>query len=121
MDAIIDVVGGLFEAIANAVKFAFAAVGIFSLIIVSTLATAFVARDYWNWFVAPLGLPHIGLLHAFGLIAFVGLLRTDYSKRPLSNDGREDDEVLGTAVGAILGLALSWGVGWLIVTLGGPF
>jgi hypothetical protein len=34
---------------------------------------AFIIRDLWAWFIAPLGLPEISVLHAFGLGLFASL------------------------------------------------
>lgn len=53
------------------------AVAIFSVWIVMLplgILRAFIIRDLWGWFVAPLGLPEISVLHAFGLGLFASLL-----------------------------------------------
>ena len=117
MDAIVDAVGAFVEGATKASAFIFAAVGIFLLMAVLGLASAFVARDYWNWFVSPLGLPRIGVLHAYGLIIFVSLLRGVASNE--HQDGT--DGVVWTVAKPAIGLALTWALGWLIVTFGGPF
>jgi hypothetical protein len=119
VDAIVDAVGALIEGVANAISIALKAVGVFILIGLWVVASGFIARDYWNWFVAPLGMPRIGLFHAFGLTLFVTFLRTDYSKTA----PRDEDEgfSIGPIIGWFLGLGLMWGFGWLIVAFGGPF
>jgi hypothetical protein len=38
-----------------------------------SLLRAFVLRDLWNWFVSPLGVPDVGLLHAWGLVLAASL------------------------------------------------
>lgn len=117
MDAIVDAVGAFVERVTKAVTFIFAAVAIFLLVAALGLASAFVARDYWNWFVSPLGLPRIGVLHAYGLIILVGLLRGVGR-----NEHQEDaDGVVWTVAKPVIGLALTWSLGWVIVTFGGPF
>lgn len=114
MDAIGDAVGALVEGVANVVKFTLAAVGVFVLIAVTALLMGFVARDYWNWFVAPLGPPRIGILQAFGLMLFIGFLRG-----PKQHE--EDDSAAESIAKLASGLAFTWGLGWLVVTFGGPF
>jgi hypothetical protein len=119
VDAIVDVLGGLFEATAKVVSISLKAVGLFALVAVSVAAGALVGRDYWNWFVVPLGLPHIGLAQALGLVMFVAFLRTDYSRKAPSE--KRDEDIIATSLGFFLNLSLTWGLGWLIVTLVGPF
>lgn len=123
MDAVVDAVGAFFEALAKVITFTVKAVGVSALIIVYAFATAIVVRDYWNWFVAPLGLSRIGLLHAFGLAMFIGFLRTDYSTKTSreNNDNSDRDSPVLATVGAVFGMGLVWAAGWLTVTFGGPF
>lgn len=47
------------------------------LIVPLGLLSGNVVSDGWRWFVVPLGLPEIGVLHAWGLTALVGLMAKD--------------------------------------------
>lgn len=110
-------VGSVFRFAGQGIAVVLATVGIFLLLALLGVASAFVARDYWNWFVSPLGVRPIGVLHAYGLILLVGLLRG-----VPSGDGTNDSDSTAVLVAKpIIGLALTWGLGWLIVTFAGPF
>jgi hypothetical protein len=66
------------------------------------LLRGLVIRDGWGWFIAPLGVPHLTLLHAAGLSGFVALLT---HQRP----SREPDFWPDIAHALIHNL-ISWGV-----------
>ena len=117
MEAIVDAVGSFVGGLTKAIAFTFSAAGIFLLMAAIGLASAFVVRDYWNWFVSPLGLPRVGVLHAYGLIILMGLLRGVTA----TEHQEESDSAISTVAKPVVALALTWGLGWIIVTVGGPF
>jgi hypothetical protein len=114
VEALIDLAASAVRAVA----LSFAAFGLFLLLIVLGLAYALVVRDYWNWFVSPLGLPSIGVAHAYGLVSLVWLLQG-----PSLSQGHEDanDSAPVALMKLLVKLALSWVLGWLIFTFAGPF
>ena len=59
--------------------FAVALVGIFvvPLTAYGILVTGFVATKLWSWFLVPLGLPSIGILHAAGIATLVRLFTAE--------------------------------------------
>lgn len=53
-----------------------------AIIIPIALWQGFVIHLLWRWFVVPIGLPEIGILHAIGLSMFVAVFKpVDRSKR----------------------------------------
>lgn len=67
---------------------------------------AFVLRYLWAWFVVPLGLPSIGMAHAYGISMLVGLM-TPYR----DNKKSEWSEVVALAIlRPLLCLLFAWAV-----------
>jgi len=116
----VDAIADAYLALLEGTAFILKATGALLLLIVWAAATGLVARDYWNWFVTPLGMAHIGLAHAFGLTMFVTFLRTDFTKERRSAESDRDSPMVGV-IASYFGLGLMWGVGWLVVAFGGPF
>lgn len=52
-----------------------------ALSVSGVLIQGFVISQYWSWFIVPLGLPSISIVHAFGLAAFVGLFKKVETKK----------------------------------------
>jgi len=52
---------------------AFAIFSVWVVMLPLGILRAFIIRDLWGWFIAPLGLPEITVLHAFGLGLFASL------------------------------------------------
>lgn len=71
----------------------------------------FVLMKLWAWFVAPLGLPAIGLAHALGIILVVGFLRPDRIEK--TPDKTPQEVVFKTFERAAV-TALALAVGWMI-------
>ena len=81
------------------------------ILVPSALLTAFVVATMWGWFVVPLGAPHLGMAHAYGLgtlISYVAMAR------PKPDTDSPWWQTLANAVGqhlAASGYAL--GAGWI--------
>jgi len=61
-----------------------------AMVPVIMLADAYVMRALWTWFVVPLGVPAIGMAHAYGINVLVSILTPkSYRKR----DDRPDNSV----------------------------
>lgn len=72
-----------------------------------TVWEGFVLKVLWAWFLLPLGLPAIGMAHAVGISALVGLLA--HQAPPDLNDDDRLHKVFQWAVcGPIAALALGW-------------
>lgn len=67
-------------------------------------------RDLWNWFVAPLGAPTIGMYHAYGLSLVCRLVIFD-----LAAMMQKKEQTLGVIIGwSIVTPLLLWGTGWIL-------
>lgn len=55
----------------------------------------------WRWFVHPLGVPTIGVFHAIGLCALVGLLKLGL--KSTSTKWKTDEDVVASIIVAFLG------------------
>ena len=49
-------------------------IGEFAVALVVAFWKAFVLTIIWGWFIVPLGVPAIGVLHAYGLLLFTSLV-----------------------------------------------
>ncbi|PWG03362.1 hypothetical protein [Sphingosinicella humi] len=76
---------------------------------------AFIICDMWAWFVVPLGLPQIGVLHAFGLSLFIGLFMDPSLSAMLA---REDKEAsLQVFAQSVFGWLFTWAAGAAIAVM----
>lgn len=75
---------------------------------------AFIICDLWAWFVVPLGLPHVSVLHAYGLALFASLF-VDQNLATLIIGDNEAAAVRHVAKGA-LGFLLIWGLAAVVAT-----
>jgi hypothetical protein len=86
-----------------------AVLGVMALSVAGWMLDAFVFRALWAWFLVPLGLPPIGLAHAFG----VGLTGAMVAHQPRQVFGL-GKEVTDSTVRPLLILALGWFVSRLM-------
>lgn len=86
------------------------------------LALQLVARGWaistlWNWFIAPLDAPRLGIVSAIGLSMAVSLFIFDWSKaiRESKIDTRDFSEKMGESFGiSVLGYPITVGIGYLV-------
>ena len=100
-DGILEIVGTSLRAI-GAILLVFALLGV----------TAFVVQALWNWFVSPLGVRHIGIGHAYGLMMLVWLASNGMKN---INSDDENATLLSVTLGTLFGLGLAWLLGAAIV------
>ena len=78
--------------------------------------SGFVISKLWEWFVSPLGVPHLSVWHAAGVSVLIRLLTTDAAILPTQE--RTPAEKFGFMLGwAVLLPALSLGFGALYLAL----
>ena len=73
---------------------------------------AFIIRDLWGWFLVPLGLPEISVLHAFGLGLFASLF-VDQMLAALIV-GNDNAAAFRHLLQGIAGWLATWGLGALV-------
>lgn len=74
----------------------------------AALYSGFVLQDLWGWFVAPLGVPQIGLIQAVGLLLIVALVR----RTPKGGHSEVTfGKAFSNAANRIVFVSLGWGVG----------
>lgn len=87
---------------------ALACVGVLALSLAAVLWRAFVFTKLWTWFVAPLGLPELGMPHALGIMLAIGFLRSTREKEPDKTSMERAEEICARATIAALALAVGW-------------
>ena len=88
-----------------------------SLAVACALWGGFAASVLWGWFVVPLGVPEVSMLHAVGLTLALRAL-AGFSGKP-QPDKPEDKMVALRALGRVLAVAtitpgLALAVGWVV-------
>ena len=88
-----------------------------SLAVACALWGGFAASVLWGWFVVPLGVPEVSMLHAVGLMLALRAL-AGFSGKP-QPDKPEDKMVALRALGRVLAVAtitpgLALAVGWVV-------
>jgi hypothetical protein len=75
----------------------------FALIIVpfSVFLNAYTLSYLWLWFIVPLGVPVIGMVHALGLIALKGFLTFNFVAPKTENGKSLADKVVSNTVKSI--------------------
>lgn len=87
------------------------AVGIFALLVISSLLRGFVLVKIWGWFIVPLfHLPVLTLLPAIGLALVVGFMtyQYQYSKDERSTGEKVFESILLTFLYPLLVLLTGW-------------
>src|SRR5688572_9922626 len=100
---------------ASAFRYVIAALAIFSVWIIMLplgVLRAFILRDLWSWFLVPLGLPEISVLHAFGL----GLFATLFVDQMLAVliIGEDNKAAVRLFLQGIAGWLATWGLGAVV-------
>jgi len=72
------------------------------------LAWGFVVQIMWNWYVAPLGLPVISLLWAYGLAITATLVTKSHSVTKNENDKVDGGKTFGAILAPWLVLLAGW-------------
>jgi hypothetical protein len=94
---------------------AFAILSVWVIMLPLGVLRAFIIRDLWSWFLAPLGLPEISVLHAFGLGLFASLfLDQMLAVLIIGNDNAAAFRHLLQGVAAWLA---TWGLGAVVAWL----
>ena len=88
-----------------------------ALAVACALWGGFAASVLWGWFVVPLGVPEVSMLHAVGLMLALRAL-AGFSGKP-QPDKPEDKMVALRALGRVLAVAtitpgLALAVGWVV-------
>lgn len=65
----------------------------------------------WNWFVAPLGAPQIGIATAIGISLTVGLIRMKGAKSPERTRRESIEHLIGLVLIPLVGV----GIGWIVL------
>ena len=76
---------------------------------------AFILRDLWGWFLVPLGLPEISVLHAFGLGLFATLFVDQMIAALIVGD--DDKAAVRLFLQGIAGWLGTWGLGAVVAHL----
>ena len=79
---------------------------VFTVVIVLTMATGFVLKYFWLWFVVPLGVMPIGFAHAIGVSILFRVFASPGGQKSKISNG----ETLGLGLGF---LAMLFGIGYL--------
>jgi hypothetical protein len=82
------------------------------LLPIATIVDGWALSTLWGWFIVPLGVPAIGIAHAFGISCTVSLFRSRFSTRKKEQEREIDEwfwEWLGTWIFKVaIVLALGW-------------
>jgi hypothetical protein len=84
------------------------------LLVVACVLQPFVLRDLWGWFVVPLGVRPLGLIHAWGLqstITYFSMTSLIYSA---VSDGEKKRELLERVIVLLFAETLFWSFGWVM-------
>ena len=84
----------------------------FGLAFAISMWKAFVLMKVWQWFAVPLGAPHIGLWHAFGL-GTVAIVATYQMRAPKIDDDGDFGKVVYAAGHSFSFYAIALGFGAL--------
>lgn len=83
--------------------------GLITLMLINLVITSFTLMTMWGWFITPLGLPTIGMAHAFGFSLFVNYIVNDFS-----DDNKKSYKSAGERIGSyIVSSLIVLGLGWL--------
>jgi hypothetical protein len=87
------------------------------LFVIATLINGFVVQAIWDWFMVPLGLVHIGVLHAAGIALLFHYLSPYVDTESLAKKHEDNPFVTAIArslalifIRPLLILAIAWGV-----------
>jgi hypothetical protein len=78
------------------------------------LSYGLVVRDYWHWFIAPLGLPVLPLTHSSGLAILARLLGSSSSLKPTGQTIPTAFDLCATIVTTAL---MFWIIGFILHTI----
>lgn len=86
------------------------------VVILSSLYAAWIFTYLWKWFVVPLGVSQIGVLHAFGFIIIVRLLTVSMMIRIDEKQQEEKDNIdlLSKTLVRCMKLIAAYSVSWLL-------
>ena len=98
-------------------RYAIAGLALFSvwiLLLPLGILRAFIIRDLWSWFIVPLGVPEISVLHAFG----IGLFTTLFVDQMLTIHmmRKDDKDALRLFLHGIAGWLATWGLGAIVAS-----
>ena len=76
---------------------------------------AFIIRDLWSWFIVPLGVPEISVLHGFG----IGLFATLFVDQMLTIQmmRKDDKDAIRLFLSGIAGWLATWGLGAVVASM----
>jgi len=68
----------------------------------------------WAWFVVPLGVPAIGVLHAWGLVVLWGLITADVKRHTYDECETGAAKIMAAVLGSLITCGLVTGIAALI-------
>ena len=78
-------------------------------VVLTTLLGGVVLKDLWGWFIVPLGVPQLSVIHAIGVSLVVRLMTYDI---PKGDD--EMSDTIARIISALLYLLAVWGIGAIV-------
>lgn len=79
--------------------------GVFALLIFSTIVRGFVLATLWSWFIVPIGGPEISIPIAIGISCIVGMLTHEQPAREEKDIG---ELIIATLIGPFVLLGFAW-------------
>jgi len=79
--------------------------GIAAVCLVASVVDGFVAMHVWNWFMVPIGVPAVRLVHAIGIGLVVCVLTNHLQPRTLKNLGETFSAIF---IGPFVVLGIAW-------------
>src|SRR5690349_15795956 len=76
---------------------------------------AFIIRDLWFWFLVPLGVPAISVVHAFGIGLFASLFVDQMLA--IHMVGKDEKAAMRLFLQAVAGWLATWGLGALVARM----
>ena len=79
------------------------------LVVLTTLLGGVVLKDLWSWFIVPLGVPQLSVIHAIGVSLVVRLMTYNIPK-----GDEETSDIIARIIGSILYILAVWGIGAIV-------
>lgn len=95
----------------------------FVLALPVSVYSAFVFSTFWRWFAVPLGVPEIGMAHAYGIMLLVGYIHlgNSFALSRIETDAGLDvktfEDVLSRWFSVVVTITVIWGIGAIVHSL----
>lgn len=77
------------------------------MIVPLTLYRGWILLNLWNWFIIPLGAPHITMAHALGISLVIGFMTAHYDSRT-KTQSEKIEELIAVFAMPTIGLIMGW-------------